>query len=100
VVSAAEVNHLEGEGLPPEVCRPVKLDRQVNLDDELRPLPWYDPVEGRSSRMQSSAWDSHGHERFSVEDVAASPSVHQDLLGCLVPMIGSTTRGYLPSCGT
>jgi hypothetical protein len=79
VVSAAELDHLKGEGFLSKVGRIPEGDREVNLPEGQGSLPRYDTVERRSARAELGPTDPHGVKGFSVHDVEATASIHQYL---------------------
>ena len=62
-------------------------------------LSKHDAVERRSGRSDARSINAHGVEHLGIHDVEAAASSISSLVSHFMPMIGSTTSGYLPSCG-
>lgn len=65
MVGPLEHNHLEGQGLGPEVGRHPKGDRKIDLPKRDHPPSWYNFVEW-SYQSEASSVKAHGVERGGV----------------------------------
>jgi hypothetical protein len=79
VVGSSEPDHLEREGFPSEVGGSPKADGQIELSKGLDAFPGNDPVKRRRACPDRGQIDPQEPEGFSVDDVEAAASVHEDL---------------------
>ena len=70
---------LEDKGLCPIIGWIPKGDGQIDLPKWHGLLSRHDAVERHSILLVARSVDAHGIEHFSVHDVEAAASIHQDL---------------------
>ena len=77
VVCAGELNHLECEGLPPEVRVGAEADGEVDAADGQSLFPRYDPVEAPSTGLKLRPLNPQEVEGLHIDDVKATAPIHE-----------------------
>ena len=100
MVGSSKPHHLKSENLLAEVSCCAEAYRQIDLAEGLDLLPRRNAVEWRLARAKLVQSDPHEFQGVGVHNVEAAASDMSTLEKRVLPMMGSTTSGYRPGCGT
>ena len=79
MVGASEVDHLKVEHLLLEIGGVPECERELDAFERSSLNPREEPKEGGSTRSETGPRDPHAVEGASIEDVQATPTIHQHL---------------------